>query len=211
MNIAIIGTGEVGGTLGRLWAARGHSITFGSRNPGSAKVKKLLLGIGNGVSAGSVRDAAASSEIVALATPWEATRAAVKACGSLKGKIVIDCTNPYSFKLQKMVLDPRRPGAAQVAGWAKGARVVKAFNTLGANLFGSPRYAGGRISMFICGDDARAKRTVGSLVESLGFDLVDAGPLSSALWLEALCGLWLQLAPRWDWRIGFQVLRRGKR
>jgi predicted dinucleotide-binding enzyme len=208
MKIAVIGTGEVGGTLGRLWSAKGHEVTFGSREPGSAKVLKLLRSIPDGISAGTIPDAAASSDVVVLATPWEATEAAVKACGSLKGKTIIDCTNPYSFKLKKMVLDVDRPGGVQVAQWAKSRRVVKAFNTVGANLFGSPRFAGGRISMFLCGDDAGAKKTVSSLTKELGFDVVDAGPLSSALWLEALCGLWLQLAPKSKWTLGFQVLRK---
>jgi 8-hydroxy-5-deazaflavin:NADPH oxidoreductase len=209
MKIAIIGTGEVGGTLGRLWAAKGHVVTFGSRKPGSAKTKRRLLSIPDGASAGTPHDAAASSEVVVLATPWEAVQASLKACGgALKGKVLIDCTNPYSAKRRRVELDVRRPGAARVAGWAKGARVVKAFNTTGANLFGSPRFAGGRISMFICGDDARAKKTVAELAGSLGFDVVDTGPLSSALWLEALCGLWLQLAPKMDWTLGFQVLRK---
>jgi predicted dinucleotide-binding enzyme len=208
MKIAIIGTGEVGGTLGRLWSEKGHVVTFGSRNPAAPKVKKLLQSISDGASAGTIHDAAASSDVVVLATPWESTQAAVKACGSLKGKVIIDCTNPYSFKLQRMVLDVKNPGAVQVAKWAKSRLVVKAFNTVGANLFGSPKFAGGRISMFLCGDDKRAKKTVAGLTRELGFDVVDAGPLSSALWLEALCGLWLQLAPQSKWTLGFQVLRR---
>lgn len=209
MKIGIIGTGEVGGTLGRLWADKGHVVTFGSRNPAAAKVKKLLLSIPGGASAGDVGSAAASSDVVVLATPWEATRGALKACGNhLKGKVLIDCTNPYSFKLQRMVLDVKKPGAVQVAGWAKGAKVVKGFNTVGANLFGSPRFAGGRISMFLCGDDKRAKSTVAGLTRELGFDVVDAGGISSALWLEALCGLWLELAPKSKWTLGFQVLRK---
>src|SRR5579872_3757648 len=105
MKIAVIGTGEVGGTLGRLWAGKGHVVTFGSRNPGAPKVKKLLRSIPGGASAGTVRDAAASSDVVVLATPWESTRSSVKACGGLKGKVIVDCTNPYSAKLQRMVLD----------------------------------------------------------------------------------------------------------
>lgn len=175
----------------------------------AAKVTALLKAAGNGAGAAGLRAAAVDADVVVLATPWEATRAAVKACGDLRGKVLIDCTNPYSFKRQRMELDVKSPGGRRVAAWAKGAHVVKAFNTLGANLYGRPVYGGGRISMFYCGDAKRPKAVAAKLIKQLGFDAVDCGGLGSSLWLEALCGLWLQLAPRWGWKIGFRVLRGG--
>lgn len=193
MKIAIIGTGNVGATLGRLWAAAQHEIRFGTRDPSSSKVKDLLAAAGSNTGAGAIKDAVEGADLVVLATPWGAARDAVEAAGDLTGKVVVDCTNPLEG-LEGLSIGHTTSAAEEIAGWAKGARVVKAFNTLGAQNFVNPRFGGQVASMFICGDDAAAKSTVGKLAEELGFDLVDAGPLASARLLEPLAMLWMRLA-----------------
>src|SRR5438477_11731912 len=93
MQIGIIGAGNVGGTLGRAWAKKGHDICFGVRHPQDDKTRRLLQSIGPKAQAGTVAEAAAFGEVVVLATPWPATEAAIRAAGDLRGKTVIDCTN----------------------------------------------------------------------------------------------------------------------
>lgn len=194
MRIAILGAGNVGGALGRLWAAKGHEVMFGVRDPKDPKLQELLKSAGGKAKAGSVKEAAAFGEVVALATPWPATQEAIRSAGDLAGKIVVDCTNPLAPDLSGLVIGTMNSAGEEVARWAKGARVVKAFNTIGAANFGNPKFGSESASMFICGDDAAAKSAVGKLAAELGFDVVDAGPLTSARLLEPLAMLWIHLA-----------------
>src|SRR5579863_4458042 len=94
MNIAVIGTGSVGGTLGRRWAELGHSVRFGARDPGDADAKKMAAAIKGDAKLMSVADAARDADVVVLATPYAANAAALKSAGDLRGKILIDVTNP---------------------------------------------------------------------------------------------------------------------
>jgi len=151
VKIAILGAGNVGGTLGTAWAARDHDVVFGVREPGAAKVKALVQQAGPRTSA-----------------------AAVKESGLAVGHTT--------------------SGGEEVAGWAAGARVVKAFNTIGAVHMAQPTFRTERASMFLCGDDAAAKGTVSGLARELGFDPVDAGPLAQARLLEPLAMLWISMA-----------------
>ncbi len=194
MKIGVIGAGNVGGALGKLWAGKGHEIVFGVRDPAGSAHQDVLKSANGKARAASVRDAAAFGEVVVLATPWQATESAVKSAGRLEGKILIDCTNPLAPDLSGLVIGTNTSAGEEVAKWAKGAKVVKAFNTIGAQSFGDPRFGSETASMFICGDDASAKSTVVRLAGELGFDVVDTGPLIAARWLEPLAMLWIHLA-----------------
>jgi predicted dinucleotide-binding enzyme len=207
MNITIIGTGNVGSALGTLWSAKGHSITYGSRDPKSSKVQQLLKTTGSNARAGTHREASSGAEVVVLATPWEGTKDAIDACGSLSGKTLIDATNPLQPGSFDLAVGFDTSGAELVALWARGAKVVKDFNALGADLYAMPKINGQQASMFLCGDDADAKATATRLTEELGFEAIDCGPLTSARLLEPLCALWLKLAPQHDWRIAWKVLK----
>ena len=193
MKIAIIGTGNVGGTLGSRWAKNGYQVVFGTRNPSSVKVQKLLEIAGENASAGSVREAAAGADVVVVAVPWNVTQTTLEAAGDLRGKIVIDCTNPVAPGLQ-LALGTTTSGGEQVAAWAKGARVVKAFNTTGWENMAEPIYEGKPTLMLICGDDVAAKMAVAELTESLGFEVVDLGPLETSRLLEPFALVWIRLA-----------------
>src|SRR5205823_13304612 len=104
MKIAIIGAGNVGGTLGKGWAKKGHDIFFGVRHPQDDKIRQLVQSIGPKAQAGTVAQAVAFGEVVVLATPWQGTEAAVKQAGDLSGKVVIDCTNPLKPDFSALAL-----------------------------------------------------------------------------------------------------------
>jgi NADPH-dependent F420 reductase len=194
MKIAVIGTGNVGSTLGRRWAQGGHQVIYGSREPDSPRVSKLVQDCGPNAAAASSSQAAAGAEVVVLATPWDATQAAVEAAGDLRGKIVVDCTNPFSGTSRALGGGQANSGGELVAQWAAGARVVKAFNTTGAGNMADPAYGDMAATMFICGDNPQARATVSGLAAELGFEVVDAGPLMAARYLEPLAMLWVHLA-----------------
>jgi 8-hydroxy-5-deazaflavin:NADPH oxidoreductase len=206
VHIAVIGGGGVGQTLGKAWARRGHAVVFGVRDPGSEKSKTLASS--SGIAVKTNRDAAAAAHVIVLATPWQATREAVLACGDLAGKIVIDCTNPLNADFTGLAVGHTTSGAEQVASWASGARVFKAMNQIGSNLMDDPKVPGGQPVMFVAGA-AEGKAEVMSLVRELGFDTVDAGDLVIARLLEPYAMLWIHLALRRGFGrdIAFALLR----
>lgn len=210
MKIAIIGAGNVGSSLGKGWAARGHEVVFGVRDPRDAKVQEAVKATGGTAHATSVQEAASSAEVVVLATPWGATQDAIRAAGDLRGKIVVDATNPLKPDLSGLALGHTTSAGEEVARWAAGAKVVKAFNTIGAQHMVNPRFGGQSASMFICGDDAGTKKSVATLAEALGFEPVDVGPLTQARLLEPLAMLWISMALLYGQgpNIAFKLLHR---
>lgn len=209
MNIGVIGSGNVGGTLGKRWIQAGHKVIFSARDQGSAAMQKLLSEAGPSASAASVADAVAGSDVVLLATPWPSARSAVESAGDFRGKVLIDAVNPLSPDLT-LSIGTNTSAAEQIASWAHGARVVKAFNTVGAGIMENPHFDEGQPVLFYCGDDAEAKKTVHQLIAQLGFDAVDAGPLVQARILESFAGLWISLAVKQGFgvNIAFRFMRR---
>jgi NADPH-dependent F420 reductase len=205
MNIAIIGTGNVGRALGTGWAAAGHTVIFGSRSPEDPAVRELVTSTGAGSHATTPAKAAREAEVVLIATPWSATERVLDTLGNLAGKILIDATNPVGT-----TMTAADSAAELIDSWAKGALVIKAFNTTGAKNMLEPNYRGVALDMFICGDDEAAKQVVDGLATDLGFTTVDCGPLSNAALLENLAKLWIQLAYSLGhgMDIGFALLRR---
>ncbi len=206
MTIAIIGTGNVGNTLGRRWAKGGHTVLFGSRNPDRADLQALASEVGATVT--TPAEAAQAADILLLATPWHGTQAALEALGDLSGKVLIDATNPIGSGW-KLVGHPS--GGEQVANWAPGAHVVKAFNTTGWENMADTNYGEGpQLTMFYAGDDVSANASVRVLIEALGFEAVYAGPLARSAWLEALAMLWIVQAFEFGYGrdFGFALARR---
>lgn len=208
MRIAVIGTGSVGGTLGKAWASRGHTVVFGSRRPEDAEIQALAKDAG--ATASQPAEAAATSEVVVLATPWEATQKAIAGLGDLRGKILLDATNPLLPGLAGLDAGMNDSGGERVARWASGARVVKIFNTTGFGNMADPAYGSERATMFYCGDDADAKGVGGKLASDLGFQPEDVGPLSQARYLEPLAMLWITMAVQYGYGrdIAFRLMRR---
>ena len=194
MKIAIIGAGHVGSTLGKSWAAKGHQVAFGVRDPKGAKALDVVKAAGPKARADTPQAAASSADVVVLATPWPNTQEAVRSAGELAGKVVVDATNPLKPDLTGLAVGHASSGGEEVARWAKGARVVKCFNTIGAEHMADPRIAGQAASMFLCGDDVAAKGTVAKLAAELGFEPIDVGPLTQARLLEPLALLWISMA-----------------
>src|SRR5262249_28703523 len=124
MKIAIIGAGNVGGTLGVAWANRGHDVVFGVRDAADPKLPELLARAGRNARAAGVKASAAAADVVALTVPWPAAQEALRSAGELRGKIVLDCTNPLKPDLSGLTVGYTTSGAEQVAAWAPGARVV---------------------------------------------------------------------------------------
>ena len=208
MNIAVVGTGTVGGTLGRRFAGAGHHVTFGARNP-SAKVKG---GAPNGSRVTTVAEAGRSADVIVLTVPWNAAPDAITALGDVHGKILVDVTNPVKVDAGGLSLDVGRngeSGAERIAAMIPTARVVKTFNQTGAENMADPLYAGERTVMFYAGDDPAAKAIVRDLIAAVGFEAVDAGALSRSRELEYLAMLWISLAyGGLGRRIAFRLVRR---
>jgi 8-hydroxy-5-deazaflavin:NADPH oxidoreductase len=195
MKIAVIGTGSVGGTLGRRWAELGHSVCFGVRDLSDANAKALVGKIKGEARLASVRDAAQGAEIVVLATPYAANAAAIASAGDLAGKILLDVTNPIGANFS-LAVGHSTSGAEEAAKLAPGARVFKAMNQVGFEVMANPAFTAGKPVMFVAGDDVAGKKAVLDLVAALGFEAIDAGELSIARLLEPYAMLWIHLMAR---------------
>ena len=193
MKIAIIGAGNVGQALASGWTSKGHQVIFGSRDPDGAKAQAAVAATAGKATAQREQAAVQAAEVVVLAVPWDATETVVKGLGDLAGKTLIDATNPIGPGFQ-LAVGKDTSGAELVQQWAPNARVVKAFNSTGAENMRNPLYNGEPTTMFICGDDAAAKSVVKGLAEDLGFAVADTGGLATARYLEPLAMVWIHLA-----------------
>ena len=190
-TIAVIGTGDVGGALGPKFAAQGHTIVYGSRDPERNKVKELVANTGEGASATTPADAAAQADIVVLAVPGLMVEEITRSLGDLSGKIIIDPTNPLQRRMNRLEHAVDTSNAEIIQAAAPGAYVVKAFNTLNWETMVDPASAGGPVSIPLVGDNARAKEKVAELVAGMGLEPIDVGPLRDARWVEGMLILWI--------------------
>jgi hypothetical protein len=170
----------------------------------------VLQKSGGAASATSVREAALACPVVLLAVPWGVTREILEGVGDWNGKILLDCINPLKSDFSGLDLAPGTSTAERIAAWAPGAKVVKAFNTVGDAVMADPWFGGQKASMFYCGDDAEAKRLVSGLTAELDMEPVDAGPLRNACHLESLAMLYIHLAifGGWGAQCGFKLIKR---
>ena len=191
-TIAVIGTGNVGAALGPEFAALGHSIVYGSREPTRADVTELVARTGNGAMAKIPSEAVAGADIVVLAVPGAAAEDITRSLGDLSGKIILDPTNRVGRGGDYMMHDVPGKGsnAALIQAAAPGARVVKAFNTLNFRQMVDPDSSGGPLSIPIAGDDAEAKAVIAGLIEGMGLHPMDVGPLAYAHVLEEMLIIW---------------------
>ena len=190
-TIAMVGTGNVGSSLGPMFAELGHEVIYATRSPDRADIQELVSRTGGNASAASLAEAAARADVVMLAVPWNAVESVMANIGDLSGKIVIDPTNPRMVGhdgLRDFAVDPSN--AEWVQRWAPEARVVKAFNTMNYRTWMDPASSGGPVTVPIVGDDAEAKAFVASLVEGVGLEPIDLGPLRYANALETLYIIW---------------------
>jgi predicted dinucleotide-binding enzyme len=177
MTIGIIGSGAIGTAFARTLSRMGIEATI-SNSRGQESLKDLVRDIGPTIKAGT-RDEAARADIVFVAVNWTKLRAAMTDLPDWKGRIVIDANNPIEAPLFKPADLGGRASSAVFSDLAPGARVVKAFNHLRAELLASdPRSDGGRRVLFYSGDDTAAKGEIAALIERLGFAGIDLGSLA---------------------------------
>lgn len=189
MKIAIVGAGNVGKALASAWALAKHDVVLAVR-PDNARAKQLAK---DGFVVATMADAAKNADVIVLAVPWTEIANVIEALGPLKGKIVIDATNPLTPDLE-MGLGFDDSAGETVALLAQGARVVKAFNTTGAENMAKAKDFSSRPVMLVAGDDAAAKKTVETLAGDIGFEAIDAGPLKASRYLEPMAMQWIKLA-----------------
>jgi predicted dinucleotide-binding enzyme len=184
MQVAIIGSGNVGRALAQASRRGGHRVMFGLRTPDPARADET------GIAA-----AVAGADITILATPVAAVPDVIAAAGGFAGRVVIDATNPLAMTEHELGLTIGHTisGAEQIAAMAPQAHLFKTFNQTGfENMADATAYKARRV-MFVAGDDAASKSKVMALVDSTGFEAVDAGPLRAARLLEPLAMLWIAL------------------
>lgn len=191
-TVAVIGTGDMGDSLGPRLAGLGYTVVYGSRNPTSERAQALARQTGNGARVTSQKEAAQAAEIVVLVVPWPAMETVAQNLGSLDGKIVIDPSMPSDAGDDGYFVSLVETSSAEmIQSWNPGARVVKAFATLGSFVIDDPDVVGGPVTVPIASDDRAAKEQVGRIIQAMGLDPVDAGPLRFARELEALQRLYM--------------------
>jgi predicted dinucleotide-binding enzyme len=190
--VAVIGTGDMGDSLGPRFAELGYPVIYGSRDPDSEKVRALVQKTGHGASAATQIEAAQAGKIVVLAVPWPAMETVAQSLGSLDGKLVIDFSMPsVQGEDGYMVSLVETSSAEMIQSWNPGATVVKAFASLGSFVIDEPQVTGGPVTVPIAADDRAAKEQVAAIVAAMGLDPVDAGPLRLAREIEALQRLYM--------------------
>lgn len=195
-KIGILGSGNIGGALGKTWADAGHAVMFsGSRD--QAKLEALAQEAGQRASWGTLEEAAAFGEVLLLALLWpQVLDALPRLAPLLERKVLIDASNPLTPDFAHLGIGHIDSGGETVARQLPGVRVVKAYNSVGANIIASNSKQFGAVlapTMFFCGDDADAKQIVAGLIATSGFEPYDVGALSTARFLEPLEQLWVEI------------------
>lgn len=186
-TVAIIGTGDLGDTFGKRLAELGYQVVYGSRNPDSDRVKAVVAKTGHGATAATQREAARQGEIVFLPIGWPAMRTAAQNLGNLDGKIIVDPSVPWSQGEDGYPLVSVDSSSAElIQQWNPGAKVVKAFGTMGSMIIDNPATVDGIVTIPVASDHRDAKERVARIIDEMGLDPVDFGPLRMARSIEAL-------------------------
>ncbi len=196
MKIGIIGSGIVGRVLATAFLKEGNDVMLGSRDPGKEEVVKWKGENAKG-SAGTFEEVAAFGEIIVLATNGAGTTDAIRLAGNnnLKGKIVIDTTNPIAPAppengVLQFFTGPNESLMETIQSMMPETRVVKAFNSVGNAFMYKPKFPGGPPTMFICGNDDGAKKKVTEILKNFGWEAEDMGKVEAARAIEPLSILW---------------------
>lgn len=194
MKLAILGSGNIGKSIGE-WASKvNYEVIFAAKNEQHAQEAAKLAG--HNAKSANVRTAIESSDMILLAVPYGAVKELLSEVGPLlKGKVLIDATNALNADFSGLMFGFTTSAAEEIAKLAPEALVVKAFNTIFAQVFASqnPMIKGNTITVFYAGDNEGAKTKVAELITKMGFDAVDAGPLKAARNLEPLAFLNISL------------------
>lgn len=194
MKLAVIGSGNIGKSIGSWASKKNYEVIFSARDEQHAQ--EAAKSAGNNATAADVQKAVEMADVVLLAVPYDAVKDVIAKVGTqLKGKVLIDATNALTEDFSGLKLGFTTSAAEEIAKLAPEAKVVKAFNTVFASVYASqdPKIKGNPISVFYAGDDSEAKAKVADLIGKMGFDAVDAGPLKAARNLEPLALLNISL------------------
>jgi predicted dinucleotide-binding enzyme len=212
MKIGVLGSGSVAKTLAGGFLKHGHEVTIGSGSPEKLADWKKENPKG---STGAFADAAKFGELLVLAVKGSAAGDVLRKAGveNLKGRTVIDANNPiadappengvlrFFTTLDSSLME-------QLQRDFHGARFVKAFNSVGAPQMVNPQFAGGKPTMFICGNDEAAKKSVSAILDQFGWEVADMGGAEAARAIEPLCMLWcIPGFTRNEWTHAFKLLR----
>ena len=213
MKVGIIGSGAVGQTLAGAFKAEGNEVMLGTRDPSKEEITKFSKE--SKIEAGTFNDVAKFGELIIICTKGGAAENALFLAGAenLSGKIIIDTTNPIAASapvngVLEFFTDINKSLMEQLQAKYPDAKFVKAFNSVGNTLMYKPQLQGGKPSMFICGNDEDAKKTVTEILENFGWETEDMGNAEAARVIEPLCMLWC--IPGFlqnDWTHAFKVLK----
>jgi 8-hydroxy-5-deazaflavin:NADPH oxidoreductase len=194
MKLGVIGSGNIGKAIGG-WAAKlGYDVTFSAKNEEHAQAAAKASG--NNARSASVRETVEASELVLLAIPYDAVKEVLSDVGPLlRNRVLIDVTNALTEDMSTLQMGHTTSAAEEIEKLAPDARVVKAFNTIFAQVYASqtPNVQGNALSVFLAGDHPDAKAKVTELASKMGFDVVDTGPLKVARFIEPLAMLNIHL------------------
>ena len=193
MKITVIGAGNMGSAFVSRLVRAGHQVSVTSRSSGKASQVAAAHPV---ATTEDIAGAATGADAVILATGYADAVSALQAVGDLKGKVVIDITNPLTADYMGLTIGHSTSAAEEIAKAVPGAEVVKAFNTVFAQVLaeGADFGNGRKVDVFVASDSERAKQTATTIAESIGFSVVDAGGLKNARYLEPLAGLNIYLA-----------------
>jgi len=185
MKVTLIGSGNMGSGLAKQITKAKHTLAITGRSVSKAQALTRTVGA-------TFKDNAAAegADLVIVAVPYGEAVVALRAVGNLDGKVIVDITNPLTADYMGLTIGHSTSAAEEIQKAFPKANVVKAFNTVFAQiLVEGPKLAGATVPVFYAGDDAAAKETVKALISSIGFAPVDAGGLKNARYLEPLGGL----------------------
>ena len=193
MKVGILGSGDVGLKLASSFLELGHSVKIGTRSP--IKVESWVAAHGTKAYAGSFSEAAKFGEIIIIATLWNGTASAIEMADAknFAGKLVIDVTNPLDFSkgIPELAVGHTDSAGEIIQRLLPEAKVVKAFNIVGNPHMFRPDFSGGPPTMFICGNDEQAKKTVTEILSAFGWEAADIGGIEGSRLLEPLAMLWI--------------------
>ena len=191
MNVLVIGAGNMGSAFVKQLVTAGHQVAVTARNAEKAQAVAAANPGARAVVSTNAANATKQADVIVLATAYGDAVSALKSVGDLHGKVVIDITNPLTADYMGLTIGHSTSAAEEIAKAVPEAKVVKAFNTVFAQVLaeGANFGQGHVVPAYFAGDDAAAKTTVSALIESTGFKAVDAGPLKNARYLEAVAGL----------------------
>ena len=210
MKIGIIGSGNMGGSLAKIWANKGHEIFITSTSP--EQTKQVVESIGGNARMGTTKEAVQFGDVVVFAFPYSSLNDVINKGGEFEGKIIIDLINPLTDDALGMLIGHTTSAAEEIVKLLPKAKVVKAFNTIASPVLQSEKgvvFNGIPPDVYYCGDDSGAKAVVKKLIEDAGFDAIESGPLTNSRFLEPMAEFVIQLAfAGMGAEIALKVLRR---